>query len=154
MPTPAPREPSACGSAPTSRCPTSGPSSSTASAGILHRRASPPSPSPYAGDTFLLPSVAVVVLGGTSLLGGRGFPLATVVAAVFLQQLTQLVDVLGVSPAISPLVQAAALAVGVSLYTVNWGAVWASLTRRATTRRRRVLIRSTLQPLAPKPPPA
>jgi ribose transport system permease protein len=87
-------------------------------------------PIAYAGDTFLLPSVAVVVLGGTSLLGGRGYPLATVVAAVFLQQLTQLVDVLGVSPAISPLVQAAALAVGVSLYTVNWGAVWASLTRR------------------------
>ncbi len=87
-------------------------------------------PIAYAGDTFLLPSVAVVVLGGTSLLGGRGFPLATVVAAVFLQQLTQLVDVLGVSPAISPLVQAAALAVGVSLYTVNWAAVWASLTRR------------------------
>ena len=87
-------------------------------------------PIAYAGDTFLLPSVAVVVLGGTSLLGGRGFPLATVVAALFLQQLTQLVDVLGVSPAISPLVQAAALAVGVSLYTVSWGAVWASLTRR------------------------
>jgi ribose transport system permease protein len=65
-------------------------------------------PIAYAGDTFLLPSVAVVVLGGTSLLGGRGYPLATVVAAVFLQQLTQLVDVMGVSPAISPLVQAAA----------------------------------------------
>jgi ribose transport system permease protein len=90
-------------------------------------------PIAYAGDTFLLPSVAVVVLGGTSLLGGRGYPLATVVAAVFLQQLTQLVDVLGVSPAISPLVQAVALAVGVSLYTVNWGAVWASLTRRRRT---------------------
>ena len=90
-------------------------------------------PIAYAGDTFLLPSVAVIVLGGTSLLGGRGYPLATVVAAVFLQQLTQLVDVLGVSPAISPLVQAVALAVGVSLYTVNWGAVWASLTRRRRT---------------------
>jgi ribose transport system permease protein len=87
-------------------------------------------PIAYAGDTFLLPSVAVVVLGGTSLLGGRGYPLATVVAAVFLQQLTQLVDVMGVSPAISPLVQAAALAVGVSLYTVNWKGIWALASRR------------------------
>ena len=87
-------------------------------------------PIAYAGDTFLLPSVAVVVLGGTSLLGGRGFPVATVVAAVFLQQLTQLVDVMGVSPAISPLVQAAALAVGVSLYTVDWRALWALVGRR------------------------
>jgi ribose transport system permease protein len=87
-------------------------------------------PIAYEGDTFLLPSVAVVVLGGTSLLGGRGYPLATVVAALFLQQLTQLVDVLGVSPAISPLVQALALAVGVSLYTVDWGAILAFAGRR------------------------
>ena len=87
-------------------------------------------PTAFAGDTFLLPSIAVVVLGGTSLLGGRGYPLPTVIAAVFLQQLIQLVSVLGVSPAISPLVQAAALAVGISLYTVNWGGIVAALTNR------------------------
>jgi len=80
-------------------------------------------PTAYAGDSYLLPSIAVVVLGGTSLLGGRGFSLPTVIAAVFLQQLIQLVSVLGVSPAISPLVQAAALAIGISLYTVNWRAI-------------------------------
>jgi ribose transport system permease protein len=84
-------------------------------------------PTAYSGNTFLLPSIAVVVLGGTSLLGGRGFPLPTVIAAVFLQQLIQLVSVLGVSPAISPLVQAGALAVGVSLYSVRWSAVLARL---------------------------
>lgn len=84
-------------------------------------------PTAYSGDTFLLPSIAVVVLGGTSLLGGRGYPLPTVVAALFLQQLIQLVSVLGVSPAISPLVQAGALAVGVSLYSVRWSAVLARL---------------------------
>ena len=33
-----------------------------------------PSPAPSQGDSFLLLSVAVVVLGGTSLLGGRGYP--------------------------------------------------------------------------------
>jgi ribose transport system permease protein len=87
-------------------------------------------PIAYAGDTFLLPSIAVVVLGGTSLLGGRGFPLATVVAAVFLEQLITLVNVLGASAAISPLVQAAALAIGISLYTVNWKAVLLTLGRR------------------------
>lgn len=82
-------------------------------------------PTAYSGDTFLLPSIAVVVLGGTSLLGGRGYPLPTVVAALFLQQLIQLISVLGVSPAISPLVQAGALAVGVSLYSVRWPALLA-----------------------------
>ena len=90
-------------------------------------------PTAYAGDTFLLPSIAVVVLGGTSLLGGRGFPLPTVIAAIFLQQLIQLVSVLGVSPAISPLVQAAALAIGISLYTLDWPAIFRSVVRRSPT---------------------
>ena len=31
-------------------------------------------PTAFQGDSLLLPSVAVVVLGGTSLIGGRGFP--------------------------------------------------------------------------------
>jgi len=87
-------------------------------------------PSAYGGDSFLLISVAVVVLGGTSLLGGRGFPLATVVAAVFLQQLVQFVLALGVSTAVQTIVQAGALAVGVSLYTVDWRRILASLVHR------------------------
>ncbi len=88
-------------------------------------------PSAFEGDQYLLPSVAVVVLGGTSLLGGRGFPLPTLIAAIFLQQLTQFVITLGVSTAIQTLVQAAALAVGVSLYTVNWRAIIARIGGRA-----------------------
>jgi ribose transport system permease protein len=81
-------------------------------------------PSAFEGDSFLLISVAVVVLGGTSLLGGRGYPVATVVAAVFLEQLVQFVVALGVSTAVQIIVQAVALAIGVSLYTVNWKALW------------------------------
>jgi ribose transport system permease protein len=89
-------------------------------------------PSAFEGDSFLLISVAVVVLGGTSLLGGRGFPLATVVAAVFLQQLVQFVVALGVSTAVQTIVQALALALGVSLYTLDWRAL---LARRGAGRR-------------------
>lgn len=80
-------------------------------------------PSAFEGDSFLLISVAVVVLGGTSLLGGRGYPLATVVAAVFLEQLVQFVVALGVSTAVQTIVQAVALGIGVSLYTVDWRAL-------------------------------
>src|SRR5919199_789463 len=92
-------------------------------------------PSAFEGDSFLLISVAVVVLGGTSLLGGRGYPLATVVAAVFLEQLVQFVNALGVSTAVQTIVQAIALAIGVSLYTVNWKALFTRLpgVRGATT---------------------
>ncbi len=89
-------------------------------------------PTAYEGNNYLLPTVAAVVLGGTSLLGGRGNLVATAIAALFLSQLDQFVLALGVSYATRTLVQAAALAVGVALYTVNWGA----LARRLTSRRR------------------
>jgi ribose transport system permease protein len=74
--------------------------------------------------------VAVVVLGGTSLLGGRGFPVATVIVALFLTQLDQFVLALGVPNAVQTLVQAGALAVGVAIYTVNWAAVRARFANR------------------------
>ena len=80
-------------------------------------------PTAYEGNNYLLPTVAAVVLGGTSLLGGRGNLVATVVAALFLSQLDQFVLALGVSYATRTLVQAAALAVGVALYTVNWSGI-------------------------------
>jgi ribose transport system permease protein len=86
-------------------------------------------PTAFQGDAYLLPSVAVVVLGGTSLLGGRGFPVSTVIAALFLSQLDAFVLALGVPFAIQTLVQAAALAVGVATYTVDWRALREKLTR-------------------------
>ena len=54
-------------------------------------------PTAYEGDNYLLPSVAAVVLGGTSLLGGRGNLVATAIAALFLSQLDQFVLALGVT---------------------------------------------------------
>ena len=80
-------------------------------------------PTAFQGDAYLLPSVAAVVLGGTSLLGGRGYLVATAIAALFLSQLEQFVLALGVTFAVRTLVEAAALAVGVALYSVNWRAV-------------------------------
>ena len=86
-------------------------------------------PTAHEGDNYLLPSVAAVVLGGTSLLGGRGNLVATAVAALFLSQLDQFVLALGVTYATRELVQAAALAVGVALYTIDWGALARRLPR-------------------------
>jgi len=91
-------------------------------AGILNK------PTAYQGDAYLLASVAAVVLGGTSLLGGRGHLVATSLAAVFLTQLDQFVLALGVTFAVKTLVQAAAFASGVALYTIDWGALRRRLT--------------------------
>jgi ribose transport system permease protein len=87
-------------------------------------------PTAHEGDNYLLPSVAAVVLGGTSLLGGRGNLVATTVAALFLSQLDQFVLALGVTYATRTLVQAVALAVGVALYTIDWVALRHRLPRR------------------------
>jgi ribose transport system permease protein len=92
-------------------------------------------PTAFQGDSLLLPSVAVVVLAGTSLLGGRGFPISTVIAAVFLRELQQLVLALGVDTSVQTLVQAIALAVGVALYSVDWSSVRRRLFDRSPRRR-------------------
>ena len=96
-------------------------------------------PTAYEGDNYLLPTVAAVVLGGTSLLGGRGNLVATAMAALFLSQLDQFVLALGVTYATRALVQAGALAVGVALYTIDWGGIW----RRVSERRRHASIAPT-----------
>ncbi|MCW2530330.1 MAG: putative transporter permease protein [Pseudonocardiales bacterium] len=92
-------------------------------------------PTAFQGNTYLIPAVAVVVLGGTSLLGGRGYPFATILAAIFLSQLDQFALALGVPYAVRTIVQAAALAVGVTLYTVDW----AALRRRVSSGDRKVV---------------
>jgi ribose transport system permease protein len=84
-------------------------------------------PSARQGDSYLLPSVAAVVLGGTSLLGGRGSVAASAVAALFLTQLDQLLLTSGASSAIQSLVQAGALVVGIAIYSVPWKRVRGAL---------------------------
>jgi ribose transport system permease protein len=92
-------------------------------AGIINK------PTAYQGDSYLLASVAAVVLGGTSLLGGRGDLIATALAALFLTQLNQFVLALGVTTAVQTLTQAAALAIGVALYSIDWSGLRHRLSR-------------------------
>jgi ribose transport system permease protein len=75
-------------------------------------------PSAFQGNSYLLPSVAGVVLGGTSLLGGVGSVIATAGGALFLTQLQQLILTTDLSAGVSLLVQAAAIAVGVAIHSL------------------------------------
>ena len=77
-------------------------------------------PTAFQGDSLLLPSVAVVVLGGTSLLGGRGFPLPTVIAAIFLHQLSQFALSVRLPYSAQTIIQAFALGFGIAAYSVRW----------------------------------
>jgi ribose transport system permease protein len=77
-------------------------------------------PTAFQGDSLLLPAVAVVVLGGTSLLGGRGFPISTVIAAYFLNQLSQFALAVGVPYSAQTIIQALALGFGIGVYSLRW----------------------------------
>jgi ribose transport system permease protein len=76
-------------------------------------------PSAFQGDQYLLPSVAAVVLGGTSLLGGVGSAAASAIGALFLTQLEQLVLTTGVNTGVQYLIEAAAIGAGVGVYNLR-----------------------------------
>jgi ribose transport system permease protein len=63
----------------------------------------------FFGDSYLLPTVAAVVLGGTALTGGRSALISTGVAALFLTQLGQLLRSVGWPEPIQLIAQAGVL---------------------------------------------
>jgi ribose transport system permease protein len=73
-----------------------------------------------AGDTYLLPSIAAVVLGGTSPSGGAGTVVGTLGGALFLTQLQQIVFGAGAPQSIQLIIQAAAIGIGMAIRTVPW----------------------------------
>jgi ribose transport system permease protein len=77
-------------------------------------------PSLFAGTPYLLPSIAAVVLGGTSLAGGRGSVVATGIGALFLTQLDQVVLATGAGSAVQSLIAGAIVALGMGLRNVPW----------------------------------
>ena len=56
------------------------------------------SATPIAGDGFELDSIAAVVIGGTSLSGGRGSVLGTVLGALIIGVLNSGLVIMGVDP--------------------------------------------------------
>jgi ribose transport system permease protein len=80
-----------------------------------------------AGDSYLLPSIAAVVLGGTSLAGGSGSVVATAGGALFLTQLQQVVFGAGAPSSVQLLIQAGAIAAGMALRVVPWRHLFARI---------------------------
>ena len=70
-------------------------------------------PTLTAGNDYLLPSIAAVVLGGTALTGGKGSLIGTALGALFLAQLGQLVQTFTQATAVQNIVQALIIGVGI-----------------------------------------
>jgi ribose transport system permease protein len=78
------------------------------------------SPQLFAGNDYLLPTIAAVVLGGTALGGGRGSVIATAAGVLFLSQLDQVVELLGATQAVQYMIQGAIVALGMGLRNAPW----------------------------------
>ncbi len=80
-----------------------------------------------AGSTYLLPTIAAVVLGGTSLAGGNGTVVGSAVGAVFLTQLAQVVTANGAPLSVEFIIQGSIIALGMLLRNVPWRRLWSRL---------------------------
>jgi len=81
----------------------------------LYRTVQVGSGSPVAGDGLILPSVAAVVIGGTSLAGGRGGVELSIVGALIMLFINDLIFFAGVRTFYTPMVQGVFLILAVAI---------------------------------------
>lgn len=79
-------------------------------------------PSLLVGHNYLLPTITVVVLGGTSLVGGAGSAAATAIGAIFLVQLQQVIIGMGAPTSAQFIIQAVIILLGMALQVAPWRA--------------------------------
>ena len=68
------------------------------------------------GDAYLLPAIAAVVLGGTSILGGRGTYLGTVAGVILITLLQSILSVMQIEESGRQVIYGAAIVAMRSLY--------------------------------------
>jgi ribose transport system permease protein len=72
------------------------------------------------GEPYLLAPIAAAVLGGTAMSGGIGSMVAVAGAALFLTQLGQVLQMLGLSSALQFVIEGMAIALGMALSGLNF----------------------------------
>ena len=71
------------------------------------------------GEPYLLAPIAAAVLGGTALSGGIGSMVAVAGAALFLTQLGQMLQMLGLSSALQFVIEGVAIALGMAVSRID-----------------------------------
>jgi ribose transport system permease protein len=87
-------------------------------------------PNTNAGNPYLLPAIAAVVVGGTAFTGGKGSVVGSAIGALFLSQLGQLVLSLGAPSSTQLIIQAAVIAIAVTAQGLDLSAVTKQLAPR------------------------
>lgn len=70
------------------------------------------------GDQFVLPAIAAVVLGGTSIFGGRGSYVGTLIAAIFLTVLTTVLSIVNIAIGYRSIIYGLVIIAAILLYRV------------------------------------
>ena len=84
----------------------------------VYRTINVTSGSPTGGNSFILNSIAAVVIGGTSLAGGRGGILGPIAGAFILTLISDLIFFAGISSYSSAIVQGLLLITAVTMYSI------------------------------------
>ena len=71
------------------------------------------------GGTYTLSSIAAVVIGGTSLMGGTGGAIGSIFGAFVLRSVSDLLFVFDIDPLVQPFIQGLILLAAVSLGAVR-----------------------------------
>ena len=74
---------------------------------------------PRAGSSYALTSLAAAVLGGASLMGGRGTFIGAIVSSLFLAMITNILPLLGLSNVVGLITIGVLLLLGLAFYQVN-----------------------------------
>jgi cytosine/adenosine deaminase-related metal-dependent hydrolase/ribose/xylose/arabinose/galactoside ABC-type transport system permease subunit len=74
---------------------------------------------PRAGTSYALSSIAAAVLGGSSLMGGRGTFIGAIVSALFLTLIINILPLLGLSNVVGLISVGALLLLGLAFYQIN-----------------------------------
>jgi ribose transport system permease protein len=90
-----------------------------AATGGLYRTIQYSAGSPTAGDPFILTSAAAVIMGGMSLAGGRGGVVPSLVGAMILLLINDLIYFLGISTFYTPMVQGVLLILAVAIQSLG-----------------------------------
>jgi ribose transport system permease protein len=72
------------------------------------------------GDSFLMPTIAAVVIGGARVTGGKGIYLGTFASAIFLSALATLITVLSLSQGWRNIIQGGMIVVALLLQSRSW----------------------------------
>lgn len=85
------------------------------------------------GDSYLMPTIAAVVIGGSSITGGRGYYVGTIGATILLTMVSTIVNALGTSEGWQTFIYGLLIVAVLVLLRIDFGAIFGHLFKRSSS---------------------